>query len=102
MTRLPLARDGNSTCASAGGDERIGDAGEEQRDEREAQRDENDVRFHDLHRPDELEDDVDELDADERRDDAADAVDEQRATQQRRRAERPVLHAAQRQRDRAG
>ena len=39
------------------------------------------------------------LDADERRDDAAHAVDQQRAAQQRRGAERPVLHAAQRQRD---
>src|SRR5262245_44578887 len=46
-----------------------------------------------------LEDEVDELDADERRDQAPEAVDEQRAPQERRRPERPVAHAAQRQRD---
>ena len=39
------------------------------------------------------------LDADERDDDAAHAVDQEIAAQERRRAERPILHAAQRQRD---
>ncbi len=42
---------------------------------------------------------VDQLDADERRDDAAEPVDEQIPAQERGRADRPVAHAAQRQRD---
>src|SRR5665213_91694 len=44
-------------------------------------------------------DQVDQLDADERRDDPAEAVDPEVASQQRTRADRPVAHAAQRQRD---
>ena len=44
-------------------------------------------------------DEVDRLDADERHDDAAEAVDQEVAPQQRRRADRPVAHAPQRQRD---
>ena len=44
-------------------------------------------------------DQIDQLDADERHDDAAHAVDEQIALQDLRRAERAVFHAAQRERD---
>ena len=44
-------------------------------------------------------DEVDQLDADERHDEAAEAVDEQVAAQQRGGADRPVGDAAQRQRD---
>src|SRR6478752_7956024 len=42
---------------------------------------------------------VDRLDADERNDDAADAVDQQVASQQRTRADRPITDALERQRD---
>src|SRR5437867_12826213 len=44
-------------------------------------------------------DDVDRLDADEGDDDAADAVDEEVAPEQRVRAQRPTCDAAERQRD---
>ena len=44
-------------------------------------------------------DEIDELDADERNDDAAQAVDEQVALQNRERADRLVGDAAQRQRN---
>ena len=47
----------------------------------------------------ELDDEVDEFDADERGDDAAEAVDVEVAAQQLRRAARGVAHTAQRQRD---
>ena len=46
-----------------------------------------------------VDDQVDQLDADERGDQAAEAVDQQVAPQQRVRARRAVAHAAQRQRD---
>ena len=44
-------------------------------------------------------DEVDDLDADERHDEAAEAVDQKVAAQQRGRADRPVGDALQRQRD---
>ncbi len=46
-----------------------------------------------------FDDDVDRLDADERNDDAADAIDQQVAGQNRGRAERTIRHAAQRERN---
>ena len=46
-----------------------------------------------------VDDEVDQLDADERRDQAADAVDEEVAAQERGRADRAVAHALQRERD---
>ena len=48
------------------------------------------------HPRDELDDQIDQLDADERRDDPAKAVDEQVAGEQLGRAARPVAHSAQR------
>src|ERR1043165_8238262 len=44
-------------------------------------------------------DHVDDLYADERRDDSAEAVDEQVATQQRRGTQRTIFHSAQRERN---
>src|SRR5262245_15914316 len=52
-----------------------------------------------LYQMDQLEDETEELDADEGRDEPSQAVDEQRAPQERRRPEGPVAHAAERQRD---
>ena len=48
-----------------------------------------------LGKPERGDDEIDELDADERHDDAAEAVDEQVAPQQRRGADRPIGHALQ-------
>src|SRR5215210_8614486 len=48
---------------------------------------------------DTMDEEVEELDADERRDQPAEAVDEQVASQQRRRPQRPVADAAQGERD---
>src|SRR5208282_6036452 len=49
-----------------------------------------------------VDDQVDQLDADERRDDPTETVDQEVAPQQRARADRPVAHATQRQRDQRG
>ena len=46
-----------------------------------------------------VDDEIDQLDADERRDDAAEPVDQQVPAQERGRADRAVADAAQRQRD---
>src|SRR6478735_3804191 len=56
-------------------------------------------RLHFSHSREELDDEVDQLDADERRDDAAEAVDVEVAAQQLRRAARGVAHASQRKRN---
>ena len=55
--------------------------------------------FHKLDEVERGDDEIDELDADERNDDAAEAVDEQVALQNGERAHRFVGHAAQRQRN---
>ena len=55
--------------------------------------------FHKLNEVEGGDDEIDDLDADERHDDAAEAVDEQVALQNRERADGPEFHAAQRQRN---
>ena len=55
--------------------------------------------FHKLNEMERGDDEIDELDADERNDDAAEAIDEQVALQNGERAHRFVGHAAQRQRN---
>ncbi len=55
--------------------------------------------FHKLGEVESSDDEIDELDADKRNDDAAEAVDEQVALQNRERAHRFVGNAAQRQRN---
>ena len=75
VTRLPLARVGEEHLRQPGGDERIDEPGQHQGHERDADSDEKDDGLHGYTAPTALEDEVDELDADEGRDDAAHAVD---------------------------
>ena len=99
--RLPCAWYGKSDPGDAGHGERIDEAGDQR------QRDDEDDRGadffqHDVFSSGEVQGgdhEVDGLDADERNDDAAEAVDQQVAPQQRAGADRPIGDALQRQRD---
>ena len=83
---------GNSDLRDAGHGQRIGDAGEQreqrQQHERGAKMGEHDSLLQAADREQRGDDEVDDLDADERHDDAAEPVDQQVAPQQRRGADR--------------
>ncbi len=94
-----MACAGEGNLADAGDRQRIGEAGEDGEEDRQddggAKMDWSMVS----HQIEGGDDEVDQLDADERHDEPAEAVDEEVAAKQRGRADRAIGDAAQRQRD---
>jgi hypothetical protein len=101
--QAPVRLAGKSRLGDARDEQRVGDPREERERERmPPARREVDRAWADLFRLGEMEDDeehVDDLDADEGRDDAAEAVDDEVVAEQARGADRPVLDAAEGERN---